>query len=50
MKDWKDDDILYCVVKENGDFSGIPCLSYEEAIDLSNQHENSTIYKMERGK
>ena len=42
--DWHDE--LYCVVKENGTFAGVPCRSIEEAIELSGQHEGSMIYEM----
>lgn len=42
--DWLDE--LYCVVKEDGTFAGVPCRSIEEAIELSGQHEGSMIYEM----
>lgn len=42
--DWFDE--LYCVVKEDGTFAGVPCKSIEEAIELSGQHEGSMIYEM----
>lgn len=42
--DWYDE--LYCVVKEDGTFAGVPCRSIEEAIELSGQHEGSMIYEM----
>ncbi len=42
--DWHDE--LYCVVKEDGTFAGVPCRSIEEAIELSGQHEGSMIYEM----
>ncbi len=42
--DWSDE--LYCVVKEDGTFAGVPCRSIEEAIELSGQHEGSMIYEM----
>lgn len=42
--DWHDE--LYCVVKEDGTFAGVPCRSTEEAIELSGQHEGSMIYEM----
>lgn len=42
--DWHDE--LYCVVKEDGTFAGVPCRSIEEAIELSAQHEGSMIYEM----
>mgnify|MGYP003304016801 CR=1 FL=1 len=46
MRDFFYDDALWCVVKDDGKFAGIPCLTYEEALELSNQHENSAIFKM----
>ena len=42
--DWFDE--LYCVVKEDGTFAGVPCRSIEEAIELSDQHEGSKIFDM----
>ena len=42
--DWLDK--LYAVVKEDGTFAGIPCTSFEEAKELSAQHEESHIYIM----
>lgn len=42
--DWLDE--LYCVVKEDGTFAGVPCRSIEEAIELSGQHEGSMIFEM----
>jgi hypothetical protein len=47
MRDWSPwDNNLYCVVKDNGEFAGVPCVSYEEARELSFQHENSMIFAM----
>lgn len=46
MRDFAWTDTLYCVIKDDGTFSGVPCLSYEEARELSNQHEGSMIYEM----
>lgn len=42
--DWFDE--LYCVVKEDGTFAGVPCRSIEEAIELTAQHEGSKIFEM----
>ena len=42
--DWLDE--LYCVVKEDGTFAGVPCRSFEEAVELSSQHEGSKIFNM----
>ena len=46
MRDFAWTDTLYCVIKDDGAFAGVPCLSYEEARELSNQHEGSMIYEM----
>lgn len=46
MRDFAWTDTLYCVIKDDGTFAGVPCLSYEEARELSNQHEGSMIYEM----
>lgn len=41
---WLDE--LWCVVKEDGTFAGIPCRSVEEALELSAQHYGSGIFQM----
>lgn len=46
MRDWNPWEELWCVVKDDGRFAGVPCLSYEEAEQLSFQHEGSMIFKM----
>lgn len=47
MRDFEWTQALWCVVKADGHFAGIPCVSAEEAYELSVQHEGSAIYKME---
>lgn len=42
--DWHDE--LYCVVKEDGTFAGVPCRTFEEAIQLRDQHKGSKIFDM----
>ncbi len=42
--DWED--LIYAVVSDDGRFVGIPCTSWEEARELSNQHEDSHIFAM----
>ena len=37
----------WAVIKADGTYAGIPCTSYEEAKELSVQHEESIIYRME---
>lgn len=37
---------LYAVVKEDGTFAGVPCLSWEEAAILAAGHEGSRIFKL----
>lgn len=44
MRDFKWTDELWCVIKNDGSFAGVPCLSWEEARELQAQHENSQIY------
>lgn len=42
--DWLEE--LYCVVKDDGTFAGVPCRSIGEAIELATQHEGSKIFEM----
>lgn len=42
--DWFDE--LWCVVKNDGSFAGKPCITVEEAIELSAQHEGSKVFDM----
>ncbi len=42
--DWFDE--LFAVVKEDGTFAGVPCVTLDEAIELHNQHEGSKIFLM----
>lgn len=37
---------IWAVVKADGTFAGVPCLSWEEARELKAQHEYSWIYAM----
>lgn len=37
---------LYSVIKSNGDYAGIYCESYDEARELSAQHEGSKIFRL----
>lgn len=46
MRDFNFTDDLWCVVKTDGSFAGIPCVSKEEAYELSCQHLGSGIFKM----
>lgn len=46
MRDFDCFDELWCVVKEDGTFAGVPCRTSEEAYELSCQHEGSAIFKM----
>lgn len=46
MRDFNWSDKLWCVVKEDGTFAGVPCLSIEEAIELTANHEGSKIFEM----
>ena len=40
-------DLLWAVIKADGTYAGAPCLSQEEARELSNQHKGSKIFIME---
>lgn len=46
MRDFNWTEELYCVVKDDGTFAGVPCRSIEEAIDLATQHDKSAIFEM----
>lgn len=46
MRDFEWTQDLWCVVKNNGSFAGVPCVSWEEARELANQHDGSHIFKM----
>ena len=37
---------LYSVIKSNGEYAGIYCESYDEARELSAQHEGSKIFRL----
>lgn len=37
---------LYSVIKSNGEYAGIYCESYDEARELSVQHEGSKIFRL----
>lgn len=47
MRDFKWEQELYCVIKDDGTYAGRACLTLEEACELSYQHYNSKIYKLE---
>ena len=49
MRDFNWTDKLYCVVKEDGTFAGVPCRTVEEAYDLATQHDHSAIFEMSLG-
>lgn len=44
MKDFDWIDVRWAVVKEDGNFAGMPCASYNEARDLAAQHEGAKIF------
>lgn len=46
MRDWSPWQDLWCVVKDDGTYAGVPCLSYDEARELSIQHPNSMIFEL----
>lgn len=45
-RDFEWDDTLWAVVKDDGRFAGIPCITDTEAREVAYQHEGSHIYKM----
>lgn len=47
MRDFSWFDMLWCVVKNDGTFAGVPCRSEEEARELANQHECARVFRME---
>ena len=46
MRDFDWTDVLFAVVKNDGSFAGIPCLSLDEAKELASNHEGSQIYRL----
>lgn len=46
VRDFEWEQELWAVVKDNGNFAGNPCLSWEEAREISANHEGSKIYEM----
>lgn len=46
MRDFNWLNNLWCVIKEDGRYAGVPCISYEEARELSNQHSGAKIFKL----
>ena len=46
MRDFDWTDVLFAVVKDDGSFAGIPCLSLDEAKELASNHEGSQVYRL----
>lgn len=46
MRDFEWSARLWAVVKENGEFAGCPCLTWNEARELACQHEGSAIFEL----
>lgn len=46
MRDFDWTGTLFAVVKKDGTFAGVPCLSLDEARELTNNHEGSQIYRL----
>lgn len=40
----------YCVIKADGTYAGMFCISLEEAIDLASVYEGSVIYELKERK
>lgn len=47
MRDFEWTDALWAVINEDGSFAGAPCLSYEEARELSAAHVGSKVFAMD---
>lgn len=47
MRDFDWTDAIFAVVKADGSFAGVPCLSLDEAKELANNHEGSQIFRLE---
>lgn len=45
MRDFAWDKTLYVVIKDDGKYAGSPCLTHDEARELSSQHKGSHILK-----
>jgi hypothetical protein len=46
MFDFEWTDKLWVVIKCDGHYAGVPCLSWEEARELAAQHEGSHIFEL----
>ena len=46
MRDFDWPDALFAVVKDDGSFAGVPCLSLDEAKELAVNHEGAHIYRL----
>ena len=44
--DESSDTLNYIVIKKDGSVAGVPCSTYEEARELSNNHEGSKIFEL----
>lgn len=47
MRDFNYAQEIWAVIKADGTFAGVPCTSWEEARELSAQHEGSAIFYMD---
>jgi len=47
MRDFDWSATLWVVIKDDGTFAGVPCLTEDEARELAYQHEGSRIFKAE---
>ena len=44
MRDFAWNDTLYAVIKDDGNFAGVPCTSFDEARELAAQHKGAKIF------
>lgn len=48
MRDFDWNDTLYAVIKNDGNFAGAPCTSFDEARELAAQHSSAKIFGLIR--
>lgn len=48
MRDFAWNDTLYAVIKDDGNFAGAPCTSFDEARELAAQHPGAKVFGLIR--
>ena len=46
MRDFEWGQPLWAVIKEDGTYAGVPCLTEEEAYELARCHEGARIFQL----